>query len=118
MDDLQLGMQIIQPHQHLPRQNSHGRKGDAPVPERLDEAQQVVPQDLEDHTDVGAIRTGVLKPIQEADAVALSSGVPFCNLRQELDLVASGLRVVRRGLLDFEGSCDEREEERMRDSEG
>lgn len=103
MDDAQPRVQVVEPDEHLPRQRPHRGEGHPAVAERLDQAQKIVPKHLEDHADVRAVGPRVLEPVEQADAVTLAAGVALRDLRQELDLVPRGLRVVGRRLLDFEG---------------
>lgn len=70
----------------------------------LDQAQQILTQHLEDHTDVGAIGAFVFERVEEADDM-FAAGVVWLgvdNLLQQLDLVDSGLCVVCCGADDLE----------------
>lgn len=72
----------------------------------LDESQQVLTQDLENHTDVHAIGSLVLEGIQQTDDVFPTRVRGLCldDLAQELDFVDRRLGVVGGGANDLQ--CD------------
>jgi hypothetical protein len=115
MNDPTAPMHIIQPEQHLlgdlPDQSSRHARGLV----AFDEAEEVLPEDLEDHADVLAVRADMLEVVEEGDDMAPAWMRLGWRRRQgrgrhaggdeplqELDLVQRGLGVLGCGLDDFE----------------
>lgn len=74
MNNATTPMHIIQPQQDLLRDLLHKRLRHAPALMALDEAQQILAEDLEDHADVSAVRALVSEVVEEGDDVG-SAGV-------------------------------------------
>ena len=105
VDDAALAVEVVEAEQHLLCDLLDERHGDAPVVPSLDQAQQVLAEDLEDHADVDAVGALVVERVEQADDV-LAAGVGLLgvdDLLQQLDLVEGGLGVVGGGAHDLEG---------------
>ena len=105
VDDAALAVEVVEAEQHLLCDLLDERHGDAPVVPSLDQAQQVLAEDLEDHADVDAVGALVVERVEQADDVG-AAGVGLLridDLLQQLDLVQGGLGVVGGGAHDLEG---------------
>lgn len=69
MDDAAAPVHVVQPKQDLLRDLPDKRSWNALCLMPLDEAEQILPENLEDHADVGAIGTLVLEVVEEGDDV-------------------------------------------------
>lgn len=71
----------------------------------LDEAEQVLAQDLEDHADMDSVGPTVLERVEQADDMSAARMVRVGTVYavEELDLVYGGLCVVGGRAHDFEG---------------
>ncbi len=96
VDDATFAVQVIQPEQHLFGDLLHEGHGYPSMFPSLDEAQQVLPQDLKHHADVHAVGTLVLERIEQADHMFLARmiRIRLDDLVQQLDLINGGLGVV------------------------
>ncbi len=105
MDDAALPMQVVEPQEDLFCDLLDQRHRDAPMIPLLDQAQQVLAQDLKHHAHVCAIRALVLEGVQQADDM-FAAGVVWVGLDdlvEQLDLVDGCLGIVGGGPHDLEG---------------
>ncbi len=104
MYDAAFPMQIVEPQEHLFCDLLDERHRDAAVVPLLDQAQQVLPQHLEHHAHMCAIRPLVLKRVQQADDVFAPGvvRVRLDDLVEQLNLVDGGLGIVGGRPYDFE----------------
>ena len=96
VDDAAFPVEVVQTQQHLLRDLFDEGHGDSSVVPPFDQTQEILPQHLEDHADVGSVGALVLKRVQEADDVLAAGvvGIRLDDLIKELDLVDGGLGVV------------------------
>ena len=123
MDDAAAAVHVVEAHENLLGDLLDEGHGNALVLVPLDEPEQILAEDLEDHADVRAVRALVSEVVQERDDVRLARvrlrrrqrWVRVLRRRgywrvrgrdeplEELDLVQRGLCVSRRRFDDLEG---------------
>lgn len=105
VDDAALAVQVVEAQQHLLGDLLDKRHGYAPMVPPLDQAQQVLAQDLKDHADVDAVGALVVERVEQTDDM-LAAGVVLVGVDdffEQLDLVEGRLGVVGGGAHDLEG---------------
>lgn len=105
VDDAAFAVEIVEAQQDLLCDLlDEGHRNTAVVP-ALDQAQQVLAQNFEDHADVDAIGSFVVEGVEQTDDVSAARVVlvRVDDLLQELDLVEGGLGVVGGRAHDLEG---------------
>lgn len=96
MDDAAFAMEVVKAQEDLLGDLFDERHGNSTVVPLLDQAEQVLAEDFENHADMGAVGTFVLKRIEKTDDMfpARMVGFGLDDLIEELDLVDGGLGVM------------------------
>jgi len=105
VNDLALGVKIVEPLQDLLHDELDVEKGDALVVTPDDKLEEVVAEHLEDHADVGSVDAANLEIVQKlyAPFPEWISLVALSDALEQLDFVEGRLGVVRRALHHLEG---------------
>jgi len=105
VNDLALGVKIVEPLQDLLHDELDVEKGDALVVTPDDKLEEVVAEHLEDHADVGSVDAADLEIVQKlyAPFPEWISLVALSDALEQLDFVEGRLGVVRRALHHLEG---------------
>ncbi len=83
MYDFALGMQIVQPNQHLPCKLAHKRNWNATIIVVLDQRKQIITQHLKHHANVLAIGANMGKGIKQLYTVTATMWVIVTNLGEQ-----------------------------------
>lgn len=102
VDNAALAVEIVEAEQNLLGDLLDEGHGDTAMVPALDKAQEILTEDLKDHTYVGTVGALVLKRVEEADDV-LTAGV----IRLGLDDAVEKLNLVYGGLGVMGGRADD-----------
>jgi hypothetical protein len=104
MDNATLAMEVIQTKHHLLGDLLHEGHGNPAVVPTLNQTQQVLSEDLENHADVDTIRALVFEGVEQTDDM-LATGMGRVGLNdaiQQFDFIDGGFGVVGGGTNDFQ----------------
>lgn len=105
MDDSAFAMHVVQTQKHLFCNLLDQRHGNATMVPALDQTEQILTQDLEDHADVDAVRTLVLEGVKQTDDMFAAGvgGLGLDDAGEQFDFIDGGFGVVGGGANDFKG---------------
>lgn len=105
VDNATFAMQVVETEKDLLCDLFDERHRNTPMIPPLDQAQEVLPQDLENHAHVGAVGALVFERVEKADDMSATRviGIRLDNLIEELDFVDGGFGVMGGGAYHLEG---------------